>query len=145
MEEIPITGVKTGGVKGINLKDDDILAAVNVIEKDAKQDVLVVTHRGAIKRMSISEIERTGRAKRGLVILKELKTNPHRIFNVLVVNEEDSVLVVTKKQVQEKFATSELTKADRYSNGSLKFDINNDGELLFVKILKPIQEVIKDL
>ncbi|MEK4284743.1 MULTISPECIES: DNA topoisomerase IV subunit A [Ureibacillus] len=145
MEEIPITGVKTGGVKGINLKDDDILAAVNVIEKDAKQDVLVVTHRGAIKRMSISEIERTGRAKRGLVILKELKTNPHRIFNVLVVNEEDSVLVVTKKQVQEKFAISELTKADRYSNGSLKFDINNDGELLFVKILKPIQEVIKDL
>lgn len=145
MEEIPITGVKTGGVKGINLKDDDILAAVNVIEKDAKQDVLVVTHRGAIKRMSISEIERTGRAKRGLVILKELKTNPHRIFNVLVVNEEDSVLVATKKQVQEKFAISELTKADRYSNGSLKFDINNDGELLFVKILKPIQEVIKDL
>lgn len=145
MEEIPITGVKTGGVKGINLKDDDLLAAVNVIEKDAKQDVLVVTHRGAIKRMSISEIERTGRAKRGLVILKELKTNPHRIFNVLVVNEEDSVLVVTKKQVQEKFAISELTKADRYSNGSLKFDINNDGELLFVKILKPIQEVIKDL
>ncbi|WP_016838100.1 DNA topoisomerase IV subunit A [Ureibacillus thermosphaericus] len=145
MEEIPITGVKTGGVKGINLKDDDILAAVNVIEKDAKQDVLVVTHRGAIKRMSISEIERTGRAKRGLVILKELKTNPHRIFNVLVVNKEDSVLVVTKKQVQEKFAISELTKADRYSNGSLKFDINNDGELLFVKILKPIQEVIKDL
>jgi topoisomerase IV subunit A len=145
MEEIPITGVKTGGVKGINLKDDDILAAVNVIEKDAKQDVLVVTHRGAIKRMSISEIERTGRAKRGLVILKELKTNPHRIFNVSVVNEEDSVLVATKKQVQEKFAISELTKADRYSNGSLKFDINNDGELLFVKILKPIQEVIKDL
>lgn len=145
MEEIPITGVKTGGVKGINLKDDDLLAAVNVIEKDAKQDVLVVTHRGAIKRMSISEIERTGRAKRGLVILKELKTNPHRIFNVLVVNEEDSVLVATKKQVQEKFAISELTKADRYSNGSLKFDINNDGELLFVKILKPIQEVIKDL
>ncbi|MEK4494793.1 DNA topoisomerase IV subunit A [Ureibacillus sp. FSL W8-0352] len=145
MEEIPITGVKTGGVKGINLKDDDLLAAVNVIEKDAKQDVLVVTHRGAIKRMSISEIERTGRAKRGLVILKELKTNPHRIFNVLVVNEEDSVLVATKKQVQEKFAISELTKADRYSNGSLKFDINNDGELLFVKILKPIQEIIKDL
>lgn len=145
MEEIPITGVKTGGVKGINLKDDDILAAVNVIEKDAKQDVLVVTHRGAIKRMSISEIERTGRAKRGLVILKELKTNPHRIFNVLVVNEEDSVLVATKKQVQEKFAISELTRADRYSNGSLKFNINNDGELLFVKILKPIQEVIKDL
>lgn len=140
MDEIPVTGIKTGGVKGINLKDGDVLAAVNVIDADSQPDLIVVTHRGAIKRMSLSEIERSGRAKRGLVILKELKKNPHRIFNVSVVNEDDQVLLATKKQVQESIEVANLARADRYSNGSLKLDIDTDGELLFVKILHPQRE-----
>ena len=40
MEELPVTGVKTGGVKGINLKEDDHLVAVNVIEKDLNKITL---------------------------------------------------------------------------------------------------------
>lgn len=137
LNEVPVTGVKTGGVRGINLKDDDVLSAINIIDAESEQDLIVVTHRGAIKRMSTSEIERNGRAKRGVVILKELKTKPHRIFNVSVVNEGDSVLIVTEKQIQELIEVSKLSKADRYSNGSLKFDTNNDGQLLYVKIIQP--------
>ena len=34
--------------------------------------------------MSVSEIEVSCRAKRGVVILKELKANPHRIYDVVV-------------------------------------------------------------
>lgn len=140
LDEIPVTGIKTGGVKGINLKEGDVLAAVNVIDENSGQDVIVVTQRGAIKRMSLSEIERSGRAKRGLVILKELKKNPHRIFNVSVANPDDTVLMATKKQVRETMQVSELAQTDRYSNGSLKVDIENDGELLFVKIIHPSKQ-----
>src|SRR5690606_10129778 len=75
-EELPVTGVKTGGVKGISLKEDDYLVAVNVVDKNIEQELLVITHRGAVKRMSVSEIEVGTRAKRGVVILKELKANP---------------------------------------------------------------------
>ncbi|MFO7317648.1 MAG: DNA topoisomerase IV subunit A [Bacilli bacterium] len=144
IEEIPVTGIKTGGVKGINLKDEDFLAAVNVIEENSEKDVIVVTQRGAIKRMSLSEIEQTGRAKRGLVILKELKKNPHRIFDVSVVHQDDTIVMSTIKQVQETMAVSDLPISDRYSNGSLKFDVNSDGDLLFVKILHPEQDENKE-
>lgn len=140
LDEIPVTGLRTGGVKGINLKDGDFLAAINVVDVDTEQDFIVVTHRGAVKRMSISEIERSSRAKRGVVILKELKSNPHRIFNVSVVNQDDTVLIVTSKRKQELIEVSKLLRTDRYSNGSLKFDTSNDGELLFVKILHPTEE-----
>lgn len=143
IDEIPVTGVRTAGVKGLNLKEEDYLVSVNILEPDSDQDVIVVTHRGAIKRMNVSEIELSTRAKRGVVILKELKSNPHRIFNVSVVDLHDTVTLTTTKQLQETIEVSKLTRSDRYSNGSLKFDTNADGELLFVKI-QPKEEETKE-
>ncbi len=134
LEELPVTGVKTGGVKGMNLKEGDSLAVVNALVT-GEEDVIVVTHRGAIKRMNLSEIEKSSRAKRGVVILKELKSNPHRIYTVKVVTPNDTVLLETEKRVQEQVRVADLSKADRYSNGSLKIDITNDGNLSVVKII----------
>ncbi len=141
LEELPVTGVKTGGVKGMNLKENDHLVSVNAIDKDQKQDLIVITHRGAIKRMNDSEIEVSSRAKRGVLTLKELKANPHRIYAVIAVDPNDSIKIVTENHVEETFSVSSFTKMDRYSNGSLKIDVANDGEILFVKVIqKEIQE-----
>lgn len=136
MDEFPATGIRTGGVKGINLKEDDYLAVVNIIEKDSNQDVIVVSQRGAVKRMSVSEIEVSSRAKRGAVILKELKANPHRIYDVVVAAQDEAILLVTEKLVQETINVTDLNRADRYSNGSLRVDVTNDGNLLFVKMIQ---------
>ncbi|KGR90127.1 DNA gyrase subunit A [Ureibacillus massiliensis 4400831 = CIP 108448 = CCUG 49529] len=135
IEEIPVTGVKTGGVKGMNLKDNDHLVSVNMLNKSAEQDIMVITHRGAVKRMSVSEIEISSRAKRGVVTLKELKANPHRIYAVIAVDSDDTIKITTAKHIEETLAVSSFTKADRYSNGSLKIDVSNDGDLVLVKVL----------
>ncbi|KGR74946.1 DNA topoisomerase IV subunit A [Ureibacillus sinduriensis] len=135
IEEIPVTGVKTGGVKGINLKDGDVLTAVNLLHPSQEQEVVIVTHRGAVKRMNVSEVEKSSRAKRGVVVLKELKSNPHRIFDVKVVQSSDTVLLETEENITEMIGVKNLSKADRYSNGSLKIDVSNDGELLRVKVM----------
>ena len=136
VDDLPVNGVKTGGVKGILLKDGEYLAAANILKRGAEQDVIVVTHRGAVKRMSISEIELGNRAKRGVVILKELKSNPHRIFAVVVVSISDKVLIETENGVQETLQVVNLNRADRYSNGSLKVDPVMDGDLVRAVVLK---------
>ncbi|MFB8734736.1 DNA gyrase C-terminal beta-propeller domain-containing protein [Bacillus sp. SL00103] len=52
---------------------------------DPKNDVLVLTtQRGAVKRMNLSEFDKTSRAKRGVLMLRELKKNPHRIVSVII-------------------------------------------------------------
>ena len=130
MDELPPTGVKTGGVKGLILKDGEYVVATNVIVPNDDKDVIVVTHRGAIKRMNKTELEQTGRAKRGLVTLKELKSNPHRVFNVLLAHFSDTIVLETEKGVQEEIQVVNLTRADRYSNGSLRVDTSGDGELV---------------
>lgn len=136
MDDLPVTGVKTGGVKGIVLKEDETLAAVNILQPGGKEDIVIVTQRGAVKRMSVSEIEVSGRAKRGVVTLKELKSNPHRIYAILVVHVSNSILLETEKGIQETIQVMNLTRADRYSNGSLRIDTVNDGALVRAVVLK---------
>ncbi|WP_332645652.1 DNA topoisomerase IV subunit A [Lysinibacillus sp. 54212] len=136
MEELPVTGVKTGGVKGVQLKNDEYLASANVLKPGAEQDIVIVTQRGAVKRMSLSEIDLGNRAKRGVVTLKELKSNPHRVYAIVVVTVSDTVLLETEKGVQEEIAVVNLSRADRYSNGSLRIDTASDGALARVTRVK---------
>lgn len=129
MEDFPVTGVKTAGVKGIIVKEGEYLAAVALLKPDQEQELVIVTQRGAVKRMLLSELELGNRAKRGVVILKELKSNPHRIFTILVVNFRNTFTIETEKGVQETISVTSLTRADRYSNGSLRIDTEGDGAI----------------
>ena len=71
-EEVSVVGPRAAGVKGINLKEGDEVVSGQII--DPKNDVLVLTtQRGAVKRMNLSEFDKTSRAKRGVLMLRELK------------------------------------------------------------------------
>ena len=129
MEDLPVTGVKTAGVKGIIVKEGEYLAAVALLNPEQEQELVIVTQRGAVKRMLLSELELGNRAKRGVVILKELKSNPHRIYTILVVNFRNTFTIETEKGIQETISVTSLTRADRYSNGSLRIDTEADGAI----------------
>ena len=79
VSEIPVVGRRTSGVKSINLKDDFVVGVSNF---DAYTDeyITVITDKGTAKRIKITDLEKTSRAKRGLLILREVKTNPYRII-----------------------------------------------------------------
>ncbi|MDI2588879.1 DNA topoisomerase IV subunit A [Psychrobacillus sp. NEAU-3TGS] len=132
LDEVPITGVKTGGVKGISLKEDDYVVSVNVIPLDSQDDITLVTHRGAVKKMALKEIESGARAKRGIVTLRELKSNPHKVFAVLLTNKKEELILETEKGIQEIVKLNTLRPVDRYSNGSLVVDTGKDGQLVRV-------------
>lgn len=132
LDEVPITGVKTGGVKAINLKDDDYVVSVNVVPLESTDDITLITHRGAVKKMALKEIESGVRAKRGIVTLRELKSNPHKVFAVLLTNKEDELVLETEKGVQETIPMNTLRPTDRYSNGSFVVDTEKDGQLVRV-------------
>lgn len=59
--EIPLIGLKTAGVKAINLKDDNVASAC--VFDGAFEYVTVITHKGLAKRIKLSEFEKTTRAK----------------------------------------------------------------------------------
>lgn len=129
-EEISVVGARAAGVKGMNLKPDDyVVSGVSFIETN-KPELAIVTQRGAVKKMAIlSEFDKGSRAKRGLIMLRELKKNPHRIINAFIVQEGDTLCVKTDKGKTEQISLMTLKKTDRYSNGSFLIDEQEAGTI----------------
>ncbi|MBU8639686.1 DNA topoisomerase IV subunit A [Bacillus pumilus] len=132
-EEVSVVGPRAAGVKGINLKDGDEVVSGQII--NPKNDVLVLTtQRGAVKRMNLSEFDKTSRAKRGVLMLRELKKNPHRIVSVIAASLHDTLEIDTEKGATIPLDISTLRANDRYSNGSFIVDEEEQGEVTHVLV-----------
>lgn len=113
--EIPTIGLKTAGVKSINLKDDEVVSA-NLFDGSFEY-VTVITAKGLSKRIKLTEFEKTTRAKRGLLIIREVKSNPQEIISALVSDVKHNIVIKTiNKDI--KLKLSEIPIMDRYSVGS---------------------------
>ena len=131
-QDVPVVGAKAAGVKSINLKDDDFVVASYFAETDS---FYVLTQRGSLKRVNVTEIPAKSRAGRGLQILRELKKAPHKVFvsgtvkNVYggdLFSETDQELQILQvmSQTDKLFEINlpDLNLLDRTSNGSFIFD-----------------------
>ena len=114
-EEIPIVGVKASGVKAMKLKDD-YLASVNNFAYETHEFITVITTRGTGKRVRLSEFECSTRTRRGIQVLREVKSNPYYVLTTFI---EDSKNYVGLKNGEIKtIKLTELPITDRYSTGS---------------------------
>ncbi|MEI5992530.1 DNA topoisomerase IV subunit A [Enterococcus sp. 4G2_DIV0659] len=131
LDEVPVVGAKAAGVKAMNLKDEDYVVNGLLVYQEGDTPVVVLTQRGSIKRMLAQELTQLGRAKRGLMVLRELKKNPHR---VIFMSESSSLelLVTTQSGHQYTIDSKKYPINDRTSNGSFMLDEKEDGEILEV-------------
>ncbi|BAH87871.1 topoisomerase IV subunit A [Streptococcus mutans NN2025] len=148
IEEVPIVGPKAAGVKAINLKEGDSLAAAFIANTDS---IYILTQRGSLKRMSTNLIPVTSRAKRGLQVLRDLKSKPHRVFAAGPVFSEaageidlfttvgeqgQEEILEIQSQSLEKYEVNlaELLLSERTSNGSFISDTISDQGVYAAKI-----------
>jgi topoisomerase-4 subunit A len=136
-EEINVVGARAAGVKGINLKDDDYVINGLVFEKETKVLLFIATHRGAVKKLKITEFDKGSRAKRGLVMLREVKNNPHLIAAVDIVQSNSLVYIQTEKGTLEVLESASYRNNDRYSNGSFIIDQQDAGDVAEMWIVEP--------
>ncbi len=114
-DEVPIVGVKAGGVKAINLKDDEVVSMIN-FSNSLKEYVAIITDKGTGKRIRISDFEKTSRARRGLMTIRDVKTNPYHIIKAFIVDNKDQLGLKNGEIITIK--STELPISDRYSTGS---------------------------
>ena len=131
LSEVPVVGAKAAGVKAANLKDDDELVAAiftTVAEESTDNAVGILTQRGAFKKMPLSEIPLGNRARRGLLMLRILKRQPHEIVAASLLTPGEQALEVTTDQNQKVTVTiDDVPLNDRYSNGSFILDPEQSG------------------
>ena len=146
--EVPIVSNKAAGVKAMNLKDGDVINSAFLVTTDS---FYLLTQRGSLKRMAVDVIAPTSRAKRGLLVLRELKSKPHRVFKAGIVMADDAALdlftaenstnapqeleiLSTTGQVY-RVVLSDLSLSERTSNGSFISETISDEEVLSARLI----------
>ncbi|MGX7262609.1 DNA topoisomerase IV subunit A [Enterococcus crotali] len=131
LEEVPVVGAKAAGVKAMNLKEEDYVVNGLLVHEEGDTPIVILTQRGSIKRMLAQELPQLGRAKRGLMVLRELKKNPHRV-TFMSESSPLELLVTTQNGQQYTIDSEKYPINDRTSNGSFMLDEKQDGEILEV-------------
>ena len=115
VSEINPVGIKASGVKSINLRDDEVVSGL-LIPNEA-EFITILTDKGTGKRMRFHEIDMGTRGNRGLMFMKEIKSNPSHVVKVYVEDIRKMIHVVTDKYDKE-LKLTDISIMDRYSNGS---------------------------
>ena len=139
-DEVPIVGLKTSGVKGINLKDDVVVSSMNFNAK-TEEYVAVITDKGTGKRVRLTEFEKSSRARRGLLVLREVKTNPYLVLRAFITESKHRFGL--KGTDVEFYKLTELPIADRYSTGSTITKSYLEDAFLEATLQKEATEVIQ--
>ena len=116
VEEVPIVGVKAAGVKAMKMKDD-FLVSVNNFDYSKEEFISILTDKGTGKRVRLTEFEVSTRARRGLLLIREVKTNPYKILKTFIIDPKNYIGIKNPDILNLKL--TELTIADRHSTGSL--------------------------
>ncbi len=151
VEEVPVVGPKAAGVKAINLKNDDHVQSVFLTDTSS---FYLLTHRGSLKRMKTSDIPLSKRAGRGLQVLRELKSKPHRVFQAGPVYiaednlgaemnlfstpaESDQVIleIVSNTGETKEMDLTALNLSERTSNGSFVSDTISEQGVFSAKMI----------
>ena len=142
VDEVGEVGIKASGVKAISLKNDFVVSGHLFHLSD--EFVTVITDKGTAKRVKVSEFQKTSRARKGIQLVREVKTNPYKVLNTFITNGKYSLGLKTKDGI-DYFKSSDITIADRYSTGSVItkqniFDTFLTTELLSEKVLEKVIE-----
>ena len=126
--DVPVTGIRTAGVRAINLKDDDQVAD-QILVKDG-QNIAVITERGAFKAMPVDEIEVGARARRGELVLRRLKSHPHEIADFLAYDPDyqGAFETITNRPVFQDIMATDHHLSSIKSNGTFVIDTDTQGE-----------------
>ena len=127
-EEIPVVGPKASGVKGINLKDDELVSGFAIKASDEYVDV--ITENKTAKRIKISDLELMSRAKRGNLLIKKTKTVTYLVKKAFATEARDVICLKIDNDINE-LKNSEISIMDLASTGSniAKKEIND----IFIK------------
>ena len=140
--EISEVGLKAGGVKSINLKDDEVVSGI--IFSDLEEYITIITDKGTAKRLKLSEIPLGTRANRGLLLMKEIKSNPSKIKKCYITSNKNSILILTDKGFTQVKLT-EIPIMDRYSNGSYLVKHRILDTTLITSLIEKANEIINDI
>src|SRR5438046_4674187 len=107
-------GRTAGGVRGIDVDDDDQVIAAEVVQEGVS--VFTITERGYGKRTPLEEYRLQGRAGKGIIDIKTGGRNG-TVVGMLQIRDTDDMLVVTTKGRVIRFHVEDVSSQGRNTWG----------------------------
>ncbi len=141
INEVPSSGIKSSGVKSISLKNDYVVKVIN-FDKDLEY-VSIFTDRETGKRVKLNLFEKSTRARRGLLLLREVKTNPYHVIDVFITDNKRHFGLKLNTGIEE-IKNTDLPISDRYKTGSTICKEKIKEVFLVVNLEKEVEEEVKE-
>jgi DNA gyrase subunit A len=138
--EVRPIGRQGRGVRGVTLGKGDKVVSLEVIPKDCKETILVVTEGGYGKRSEISEFRVQGRGGIGLITQK----TTDKVGNVVgarIVRNTDEVMLTTDKGQIIRMVISEISIIGRNTQGVRLINIAEKEENVTGFALIPLESI----
>lgn len=142
--EISIIGPKASGIKAINLKDDYVIASMQI---DSEFEYInILTNYNTVKRVKLEDLASLSRAKKGNMIFKKTKSKDYKIAYAFATNSKSINLLKCDSEIKE-IKNSDIPIMDINSTGSMltknkidNFKLKND----IVKLDDPEKDIPKN-
>ena len=112
-EEIPVVGARASGVKGMNLKDDILVAGLSF---DSNEYLSIFTNNKTAKRVKVIELETHNRAKKGSTLIKKVKSFDYKIIKVFLTDGKDELYLKSDNEIT-KIKNTDISILDLKSTG----------------------------
>jgi len=111
---IPSTGLKSSGVKGIKIKEDEVISGLTFNSENEYLDVF--TNNKTAKRLKLTDLEDQNRARKGLRLIKNVKSVNYTILKCLITDTKDVIGLKFNDEIKE-IKNSEIPIMDLISTG----------------------------
>jgi len=125
-DAVKVVGRTGRGVKGIELSKGDVIVSFIIHEDDA--DLFIATNNGFGKRTSLSEYRIQNRGGKGILSMKQTDKNGI-VIGTEVVQEKDSLMLVTKNGTLMKLLVDEVSQFSRNTQGTRVINLREGDEL----------------
>ncbi|WP_072707622.1 DNA topoisomerase IV subunit A [Lacicoccus alkaliphilus] len=126
VELVNTSGLRTQGVRAMNVKPDDEIIFAGLISN--QKYLLTVSNRGAAKRTDLSMFETGARAQVGTMLLKEIKSKPHRLVGAVLFADDINALIISESD-RSTLRGRNIRVTGKYVNGSFVVDEDEFGEV----------------
>jgi DNA gyrase subunit A len=137
-DSLRVLGRATMGVRGVTLRDKDLVVGATVLS-DPNSSILSVTENGYGKRSPVGEYRVQNRGGMGIITIKTTDRNG-KVVAALQVTDEDEIMLVTDQGQIIRIGTKDLRVIGRNTQGVRLFNLADGEKVVGVERLAEREE-----
>ncbi len=144
IEDVRSMGRDSMGVKGVDLREGDLVIGMDIIEDESEQQVLTVSANGYGKRTRVAEWRTQNRGGKGIIAMDTSERNG-ALVKLRLVSPEDQLMVITNGGQVIRTRVSEIRETGRNTQGVRVIRLRDGEQVVDVEPVAEGEEVDEEV